>query len=239
MPENGIPLLEHHQILSFEEITNFVKTAVSYGITKIRLTGGEPLIRKNITELVAMLASIPGIKDFGLTTNGIHLEKYAQQLKNAGLHRINISLDTLNPQKFKEITRFGNIDDVFKGIKAAQLAGLLPIKINCVVQNSSSETDAIEVGEFCKKEGLMVRYIKLMNLATGTFSIVEHGEGGHCKLCNRLRLTSDGKLKPCLFDDLEYDIRQFGYEQAIKQALANKPACGSFNSANYFSNIGG
>jgi len=239
MPEEGISLINHHQILSFEEITAFVKVAVDFGINKVRLTGGEPLIRKNIVELVAMIAQIKGIKDFGLTTNGVYLGKYAHQLKDAGLHRINISLDTVNPEKFKTITRLGNIDDVFTGIQAAKQANLYPIKINCVVQNSSSETDAKEVGEFCKKEGLMVRYIKLMNLASGTFSIVEHGEGGHCNTCNRLRLTSNGKLKPCLFNDIEYDIRQLGYIEAIKMALENKPACGTYNSANYFSNIGG
>jgi len=239
MPEEGVPLINHCDILSFEEIINFVKTSVRFGINKLRITGGEPLVRKNIISLISEISKIEGIKDFGLTTNGILLDRYANELKKAGLHRINISLDTVDPEKFKEITRFGNIDDVFKGIEAAKLAGLNPIKINCVVQNSSTEKDALEVAEFCKKNNLQVRFIKLMNLINGTFSIVEHGEGGHCKSCNRLRLTSNGKLKPCLFNDIEYDIRVLGYEESIKLAISSKPECGSYNKTNYFSNIGG
>lgn len=239
MPEEGVKLLPHCDILTYEEIAVFVKTAVRFGVNKIRITGGEPLVRKDILKLVEMIANVPGITDFGITTNGIHLAKYAKALKEAGLHRINVSLDTINPEKFREITRFGNLEDVINGIFAAKEVGLTPVKINCVVKNSSSEKDALEVTEFCRKHGLIIRYIKLMSLKKGIFSIVEHGEGGNCKICNRLRLTANGKLKPCLFDNLEYDIRELGAEEAIRQAVNNKPRCGGINTTNYFSNIGG
>lgn len=239
MPEEGVPLLKHQDILSFEEINEIVKVAVRFGIDKIRLTGGEPLIRKGILDLVKLIADNDGVKDFGMTTNAIFLEKFAMDLKSAGLHRINISMDTLNPDKFKKITRGGDIEAVFKGIEAAKKAGLSPIKINCVVQNSSSEQDAKEVKEFCEKNGLQIRFIKLMNLEKGTFSIVEHGEGGNCASCNRLRLTANGMIKPCLFSELEYNIRDLGIEKTFELAVGNKPKCGTTNTTNQFSNIGG
>lgn len=239
MPDEGVKLIPHKNILSFEEITEFVKVAVSYGINKIRLTGGEPLVRKDIVKLVAMIAEIEGIKDFGMSTNGIYLWQYAEELKKAGLQRVNISLDTVNPEKFREITRYGNIEDVFKSINKAKEVGLTPVKINCVVKNSKNEKDAIEVSDFCQKNGLMLRFIKLMSLRHGIFSVVENGEGGNCKICNRLRLTADGKLRPCLFDNIEYDIRQLGATEALRLAVENKPACGNRNTTNYFSNIGG
>jgi cyclic pyranopterin phosphate synthase len=239
MPEEGVQLLKHQAILTFEELIQIVKKAVDLGIDKIRLTGGEPLVRRGIIDLVEGISQIPGIKDFGMTTNGIFLEKYAEKLKSAGLHRINISLDTLNADKFLKITRGGDIRAVFKGIEAARKAALFPIKINCVVQNSSSEKDAKEVDAFCKNNGLQIRFIKLMNLEQGNFSIVEHGEGGNCSSCNRLRLTANGMLKPCLFSDIEYNIRELGIEKAFEQAVKHKPACGSSNRTNHFSNIGG
>lgn len=239
MPEEGVKLLDHKDILSFEEITKIIKIAVNKGIDKIRLTGGEPLVRHGIIDLVSMISKIKGIKDFGMTTNGIYLHEYAQKLKDAGLQRINISLDTLDPVQYKNITRGGNIDDVLKGIEAAKKAKLTPIKINCVVRNSSGDENAKQVNNFCIENDLQVRFIRLMNLKNGTFSIVEHGDGGNCAICNRLRLTADGKIKPCLFNDLEYDIRKIGIEKAIELAVKNKPKSGTNNKVNQFSNIGG
>lgn len=239
MPEEGIALLSHKEILSFDEIYSVVKVAVGYGIDKIRLTGGEPLVRRGIVDLVKMLKSIEGIKDLAMTTNGVLLDQFANDLKYAGLDRVNISLDTINPKKFQKITRNGDITQVFKGIEAAKNVGLNPIKINCVVMKSSNEDDAIEVAEYCKKNDLQVRFIHMMNLETGEFSIVEGGEGGDCERCNRLRLTSNGMIKPCLFDNNEYSVRELGAENAIKMALAEKPICGSFNKSSKFYNIGG
>lgn len=239
MPAEGVPLMKHEDILNFDEIVEFARVAVQNGIYKIRITGGEPLVRKNITELIARIAKIPGLKDFGMTTNGVYLVKYAQQLAEAGLHRVNISLDTLNPEKFKQITRIGNLQDVLAGIEAAKKAGLNPIKINCVIQKNENEPDAVKVAEYCKQNNLQIRYIREMDLEKGYFWQVKGGEGGACNTCNRLRLTSDGKIRPCLFSDIEYDIKNLGYEKAIKLAAENKPERGTINNKNKFNNIGG
>lgn len=239
MPEQGIKLLPHESILSFDEITEVAKVAVGLGVDKVRLTGGEPLVRKGIVDLVKMLSEIDGIKDLSMTSNGILLKKYAKSLKDAGLNRINISLDTMDPEIFKLQTRGGNIRYVLEGIEAAKEFGLTPVKINCVVWNSSEEKDAKEVAEFAKEKGLQVRFIHQMNLQTGEFSVVEGGEGGNCARCNRLRLTSDGKIKPCLFSDLAYDVREMGAENAILTAVGKKPRAGSHSKSSEFYNIGG
>jgi len=239
MPEKGITLLQHQDILSFEEIVHVVRKAVSLGIEKVRLTGGEPLVRKGIVQLVKMISDIPGIKDFGMTTNGILLEKFALDLFDAGLHRLNISLDTTDPVKFRELTRGGDISFVLRGIEAAKKAGFNPIKLNCVIVNSSSDANALEVAGYANKNDLEVRYIHYMSLSEGRFSIVEGGSGGDCPKCSRLRLTADGKLKPCLFSNLEYNIREIGIEGAFNQAVRCKPKSGSVNSNNLFHNIGG
>ena len=239
MPSEGIQLLKHTDILTFDEITSFCKVAVSHGITKVRLTGGEPLVRKGISALVRMLADLNGISDLSMTTNGILLREHADELKSAGLHRVNISLDTVNPDKFREISRGGEIKMVFEGINAALDAGLTPVKINCVVRKSDDEPDAREVAEFCSKKGLEIRYIRQMDLVRGHFSTVIGGTGGDCAHCNRLRITANGILKPCLFSDLEFDIRKLGAEQAFMKAIELKPDCGSVNSKSAFYNIGG
>ncbi|MGD0754544.1 MAG: radical SAM protein [Bacteroidales bacterium] len=239
MPEEGIKLLRHKDILTFSEITEFTLIAVKNGVTKVRITGGEPLVRKGIIQLVGMISDIDGITDLSMTTNGILLGDYAKGLKDAGLQRVNISLDTIDPGKFKTITRTGNIHDVFYGIEAAKLAGLYPVKINCVVKNSKEEEEAKEVARFCLNNDLEIRYIRQMDLVRGHFSVVDGGSGGDCSLCNRLRLTSNGKLKPCLFSNMEFDIRELGFEKAIELAAELKPECGSKNETGEFYNIGG
>lgn len=239
MPAEGVELMPHNDILSFEEIVEFTKKAVNDGVDKVRITGGEPLVRNDIIELIKKIGEIDGIKDFGMTTNGVFLPKYAKQLKAAGLMRVNISLDTMDPKRYTEITRLGKIDDVFAGIDAAKEAGLFPIKINCVIKKSSQEPDAIAVAEYCKANGLEIRYIHEMNLETGDFSVVEGGDGGDCKNCNRLRLTAKGDLMPCLFSDLSYNIRELGTAKAIDESLKNKPKSGTSNHSSQFNNIGG
>jgi len=239
MPEEGIKLMPHGDVLSFEEIIQVVQEAVNLGIDKIRLTGGEPLVRRGIVELVQKLTTISQLKDISMTTNGILLGEMALSLKNAGLHRINISLDTINPEKYREITRGGSIEKVLKGIQAAKEAGLKPVKINCVVFRSSDETDALEVREFCARNDLEVRFIRQMDLETGDFSIVEGGKGGNCKECNRLRLTANGMVKPCLFDEYEFSVRELGAKQALMNAINCKPLNGCINRTGSFYAIGG
>ncbi len=239
MPSCGIQALPHEAILRFEEILDVVRFAVAHGVRKVRITGGEPLVRKDIVNLVALLSKVSEIQDLAMTTNAVLLEKFAKQLADAGLHRVNISLDSIEPETYKEITRGGDIQAVFRGIDAAKDAGLGPVKINCVVKESSSEPHAQKVKAWAMENGLQVRFIHEMDLAKGQFSTVEGGEGGHCAQCNRMRLTANGDLKPCLFTDLKYNIRAMGIEAAYMAAVANKPACGSINHHNAFSNIGG
>jgi cyclic pyranopterin phosphate synthase len=239
MPEEGIQLLRHSDILTFDEITSFTRVAVENGVNKVRITGGEPLVRRGITALVRMISDIGGITDLSMTTNGILLKEFANELKAAGLHRVNISLDTIDPVKFAAITREGNVNDVFEGIDAAQKAGLLPVKINCVIKDSKDETEAKAVTAFCEKNGLEIRYIRQMDLVRGHFSTVEGGTGGDCSACNRLRLTANGMLKPCLFDNIEFDVRKLGFEEAFNKAVELKPACGTVNNTGAFYNIGG
>ncbi len=239
MPEHGIQLMSQDEVISFEEIIDFIKVGVGFGINKIRLTGGEPLVRKGIVDLVRMIRNIPGIRDLGMTTNGILLTRYAMELKEAGLDRVNISLDSMDEGNFKYITRVGKLDQVLAGIKTAKDIGLTPVKINCVIINDSNEPDALAVKQFGLENGVRVRFIKEMDLETGVFSAVEGGKGGKCKLCNRLRLTANGFLKPCLFSELGYSIRDLGYEDAFRRAISNKPEKGSLNNINSFYNIGG
>lgn len=231
--------MDHTDILTYEEINEIVRIAAGLGIDKIRITGGEPLVRKGIVDLVKMIASIPGITDLSMTTNGTLLDQFAEPLAKAGLKRVNISLDTMDTDQYKKITRVGDIRDVMQGIRAAMDAGLSPVKVNCVIKKSPDEPDARHVAEFCKEHDLEVRFIKEMNLKNGLFSKVIGGEGGNCKACNRLRLTANGKIKPCLFSDIEYDVRELGIEQAIYRAVGIKPASGTENRVNSFSNIGG
>lgn len=239
MPEEGVEWISHKQILSFEEIVDVVQVAVGLGVEKIRLTGGEPLVRRGIVDLVKMIAETKGVKDLAMTTNGQQLEKYASDLASAGLKRVNVSLDTINAEKYSQLTRGGDITKVFNGLKAASDAGLTPIKINCVVTDQTTEQDKLELKTFCKGNNYKLRFIRQMSLEDGSFYPVEGGEGGVCKICNRIRLTAQGDIKPCLFSDYGYNVREYGAENAIKMAVKMKPATGEKNLVNQFYNIGG
>lgn len=239
MPEEGVKLIPHDEILSFEEIVEVCKTAVDLGVNKIRLTGGEPLVRKGIVDLVGSIAKIEGVKDLNMTTNGILLEQYAQQLKNAGLMRVNISLDTLDPDEYTRITRGGDIKAVIKGIVATQKAGLEPIKLNAVVFDKDDDSMKLALKDFAKKMDVQIRFISQMNLETGSFSIVDGGTGGDCAICNRIRLTANGFIKPCLFSDDEYSVRELGAKEAILKAVQFKPEKGVTCTHRNFYNIGG
>ncbi|MCP4621514.1 MAG: radical SAM protein, partial [Bradyrhizobium sp.] len=175
MPEAGVKLLGHEDILSFEEIAEVVGAAAGMGIRHVRLTGGEPLARRGIVGLVAMVARIDGIDDLSMTTNATRLTEFAGPLAAAGLHRINISLDTLDPKRFAELTRGGDMADVLAGIDAADAGGLTPIKLNCVVGELTTSSDAEAVQAFGRRRGFEVRLIRHMRFATGDFTVVEGG----------------------------------------------------------------
>jgi len=238
MPAEGIELMPRERILKFTEIAEITRIAVGMGVTKVRITGGEPLVRRRIVELVGMIARIDGVEDFGMTSNAIALPLFAKPLFDAGLQRLNISLDTVDPQRFRELTRCGELADAIAGIDAAIEAGFDPIKLNCVIEASSGEPDARGVAAFGAERGLPVRFIRKMNLATGEFWEVEGGDGGKCSICSRLRLSSDGKLFPCLFSDLSYDMREMGIERAIHAALEDKPQSGQ-RATREFNTLGG
>ena len=239
MPAEGVPLKKHDEILSFDEIEKIVKVGTKLGISKIRLTGGEPLVRKDLPKLIQMIANIKAINDISLTTNGVLLPHMANQLKAAGLNRINVSLDTLNAEKFKQITRIGDLEDVLNGIDMALKADLRPVKINFVRIPGENEEDEEVVKAFCKEKKLQLRFIRQMNLKTGVFYPVEGGAGGVCKICNRLRLTADGYLVPCLHSDLRFSVRELGIEEAFLRASHFKPEKGVGTESHEFSNIGG
>jgi cyclic pyranopterin phosphate synthase len=238
MPEEGVPLIRHEDVLRFEEIVEVARTAVELGITKVRVTGGEPLVRRGIVTLISMLGQVRGIADFAMTTNGIRLAEFAQPLVEAGLHRVNVSLDAIDPERYAAITRGGDVRAVLAGIAAAKEAGLTPIKVNCVIQRTPEEPDARDVAAYASEEGLEVRFIRRMNLAVGDFSVVLGGTGGDCPRCNRLRLSCDGRVRPCLFNDLGFSVREFGAREAILRAVDHKPACGK-TSEGLFHSIGG
>jgi GTP 3',8-cyclase len=281
MPAEGVPTkFAHSAILSYEEIVRVVRAAADMGISKIRLTGGEPLVRLGVVELVEMIAGVPGIDDISMTTNAILLTRYARELKRAGLHRVNVSLDTLRPDRFQQISRLGRLEDVLSGIDAASHAGLLPIKLNCVVMRGVNDDEIVDFARLTLTQPWHVRFIEVMPLGTmaglakmehmpisevrqrieqdlGTLSPTDRGSWANgparyhrlegaigtvgfisavsehfCFQCNRLRLTADGKLRPCLLSDQEIDLREAlrrgadseALQALLRTAIERKPA---------------
>jgi cyclic pyranopterin phosphate synthase len=287
MPAEGINLLSHSDILTYEEITTIVRLAAELGINKLRLTGGEPLVRARLPELVAMLANIDTIDDISLTTNGVLLRNYVAELKQSGLKRVNVSLDSLNQDKFERITRHRGLNDVLQGIEAAKSYGLNPVKINMVVMRGINDDEILDFAKLTVTEGWNVRFIELMPFVTdnppeghstgwkansqsqfmpadeikerldslgelkpclpikgngpakylrfpqasGTIGFITPVSQHFCFNCNRLRLTAEGKLRPCLLSDQEIDLRQplrsgasaENLKQVITEAIQTKP----------------
>ena len=296
MPSGGIKLMSHDDILTYEEIYTIARAAAELGISKIRITGGEPLVRIRLPELIQMLAGIGTIDDISLTTNGILLGSYAAELKQSGLRRVNISLDTLKPDKFKRIT-CGDYDlsDVLRGIDTAQSVGLNPVKLNMVVMAGINDDELLDFGAKTIGDGWHVRFIEFMPViggdtirfvpvsdmrkrleqlgklepylpdvgngpakyfrfphARGTIGFITPVSEHFCICCNRLRLTADGKLCPCLLSDDEIDLKQplrsgislSGLKQLIEETVARKPkhhhlAEGYVPGDRSFSQVGG
>jgi len=289
--------MSHNDILSYEEIHTVVKAAAELGINKVRLTGGEPLVRAGLPELVRLLAGIYSIDDISLTTNGTLLAEYATELKEAGLHRVNVSLDTLKPDRFEQITRCGNLEDTLAGIEAARAAGLNPVKINVVAMGGINDDELVDFAAKTVSDGWHVRFIEHMPVngddsgliklvsvkemrqrietlgklepwkvdvgngpakyfrlpdATGTIGFITPVTEHFCYQCNRLRLTADGKLRPCLLSEDEIDLREPLRQGAsaeelknlIEKATASKPqghrlAEGARKKGRPFSQVGG
>jgi len=238
-PVENFSYIPHEEIVSFEEICQVVRAAVELGVDKVRVTGGEPLVRKDINVLVNLLSRIEGIRDLSMTTNGLLLKRFAGRLKRGGLHRVNISLDTMDPKRYSKITGGGDLRRVLLGIEAARSAGLAPIRLNCVVRESSDEPDARAVAEFARQNGYEARFIRQMNMATGEFWVVDGGSGGDCSRCNRLRVSANGMVHPCLFSNLTFSIREHGPKGALLKAVDAKPRSGASNDSYGFLNMGG
>ncbi len=238
-PPGGIRLLPRAGILSFEEIEEVVREAASLGVRKVRLTGGEPLVRKGIEDLVRRIAAIEGVEDLGLTTNGILLAPKAEALARAGLMRVNVSLDTLDPERYAWITRGGDLHRVLEGIDAAVAAGRAPVELSCVVERCPGGPGARSVARFAAAKGLQVRFIEKMDAAAGRFSVVRGGAGGDCPRCDRLRLTADGRIRPCLFSDLAFGVRELGAREALLRAVGEKPRAGGVCAPGRMQRIGG
>ena len=279
MPEEGVCKKSHEEMMTQEEIITAVKVASKLGVTKIRLTGGEPLVKKDIVQLVSRIKEINGIEEICITTNATLLPQYVNDLKKAGLDRINISLDTLKPEKFKYITRVGELKDTLAGIDAALNVGFKKIKINSVLIGGFNDDEIVDLANLTLKQATDVRFIELMPMYdSGDFgekafipsSIViekikeayngkfpddeiikevEHIKGGvaktyringaiadvglisavsnhFCSECNRIRLTADGKLKPCLHSNQEILIKgldESAMEEKFREAILSKP----------------
>ena len=226
VPPEGIMSFRRGSLLSSKEIVALARRAVGFGIDKVRLTGGEPLVRWGIVRLVGMVSEIPGLRDLAMTSNGILLSGFARDLRRAGLGRLNISLDTLDPKRFRDLSGGRNLRKVLAGIDAAVAAGFDSIKLNCVVESSPDETDAQQVAAFGRERGIEVRFIRRMDFQQGRFWPVYGGDGGPCHRCNRLRVACDGRVFPCLFDDQSFSIRRYGIDGALRLAVAHKPATG-------------
>ena len=226
MPSEGIKLKRHEDILRYEEIEEIVRVAVKLGFYKFRLTGGEPLVRRGIIDLVWKLAQIEGVKTLAMTTNGLLLSDYAKPLKDAGLNRLNISVDSLKPERYQLITRGGDLNQAIAGIKAAKDAQFEKIKLNVVIVDGFNEDEKDDFKKFAKENEMKVRFVKKMDLKSGDYYGVEGGDGGNCSICNRIRLTADGKLRSCLFSDYEVCVREVGIEQAFYDVINSKPIKG-------------
>jgi cyclic pyranopterin phosphate synthase len=257
MPPEGVPWQPHASIMRYEEIAEVERVMAGQGLREVRLTGGEPLVRPGLPDLVRLVAAVPGIDDLALTTNGILLETLAAPLAQAGLRRINVSLDTLQADRFARVSRGGHLDRVWHGLEAAEAQGLSPIKLNMVVLRGFNDDEIESMARLTLTRPWQVRFIELMPTqnqipwgsefpsldqayislheirarleplgleavadkvgrgparefrlrgALGTIGFISPLGESFCGQCNRLRLTADGKLRPCLFSDIEVPL---------------------------------
>jgi len=288
MPEEGVAKLRHEDILKVEEIGEIVSAAAGLGISKIRITGGEPLVRRGIIDICRLVSSVPGISEVCMTTNGTLLPRYANELREAGVKRLNFSLDSLDPDKYRAITRGGELSDVLRGLDSARDAGFENIKINSVLMGGVNDDSIRALAQLSRSPGTHVRFIELMTIGRNADSVkgryltcdavlaavpelIESGADGvarlyslpgaggtvglisalsmrFCQNCNRIRVTSDGKLKPCLHSPEEIPLRGLRgskLSDTIREAVWSKPlshtldACSCSQSARDMNAIGG
>jgi len=238
MPAEGVPHREHGEFLSLERIAEVVRVGVGLGITKVRLTGGEPLVKRGIVELVRLLRGISGLEHLGMTTNGVLLARLAEPLRRAGLDSLNVSLDTLDPERYREITRVGDIRRVLEGIEAARRAGF-PIKLNMVVLDDTG-SEAIEaMRRFCAERGLSLQLINHYALGEEKLDTYRFDRPPACGACNKIRLLADGTLKPCLHSNREFPLDPEDIEGSLRRTVAAKPERGGACTNRPMVGIGG
>jgi GTP 3',8-cyclase len=263
--DGAMPFMPHDEVLRYEEIIRFVRIAAGLGVSKVRITGGEPLVRKGIPFLLSEISAINGITDVALTTNGVYLGRMVQDLKGAGLRRVNISLDSLKKERFAYITGVDAFDEVLTSVEKALDAGLDPIKINTVIIRGFNDDEVLDFARFAVTWGVEVRFIEFMPFGESTlwdrsrivysselediirsvhamepapnryrgparvFTIDGRGKVGFispvsthiCGECNRIRLTSEGMVRPCLFSDTEYDVKRLLRGTASDKEIAD------------------
>jgi len=268
MPEEGVCRRSHHEMMNEDEVVTAVEVAASLGIHKIRLTGGEPLVKKNIVSICRRVAAVEGIREVCLTTNGILLPQLGRQLREAGVNRLNLSLDTLDPRKYAYITRIGHLEQFEAGLQAALEAGFDKVKINAVLIGGFNDDEIEALANLTVEYPVDMRFIELMPIqdhdefgesayvpysrvleklpdalpvpkdggvaklyrlpgAQGNIGLISPISAHFCGECNRLRLTADGKLKPCLHSADEYSIKgldKAAMKAVFEQAIWNKPA---------------
>ena len=272
MPADGVPRCRHEDLLSFEELVEVVRAATTLGVTKVRITGGEPLARRGVVELCRMVAAVPGVEELDMTTNATMLAPVAKELRSAGVTRLNVSLDTLDPERYRAITRTGTLADALAGIEAAREAGFgagmdSPLKINCVLMGGVNVDEVPRLVDMARRDPVEVRFIELMpmgecalwprerfvsaDVVLDACPELEHiGSGGvaelyagpgfvgrvgliravshrFCSGCDRIRVTADGRVKPCLHSAAEVSVRGLHgseLEQALARAIRMKPA---------------
>ena len=267
MPAEGVCLKEHKQMLTEDEMITAVEAAASLGIRKLRITGGEPLVKRNIVSICRRAALVPGIEEVCLTTNGIYLPKLAEPLKAAGVKRINLSLDTLDPEKYAYITRTGTLEDFRAGFHAALDAGFEKVKLNAVLIGGFNDDEIPLLAELTRQYPVDMRFIEMMPMydsgdfkdasfvpntrvlealpgaepvahdggvaklyrlpgGQGNIGLISPLNAHFCGTCNRIRLTADGKIKPCLHAPDEYSLKGLdfdGMKKVLEEAIWNKP----------------
>ena len=268
MPEEGVCRRQHHEMMNEDEVVTAVQVAASLGIHKIRLTGGEPLVKKNIVSICRRVAEVEGLREVCLTTNGLLLPQLAKELREAGVKRLNLSLDTLDPEKYAYITRIGKLEQFRAGLEAALDAGFDKVKINAVLIGGFNDDEIEALAGLTMEYPVDMRFIELMPIqdhdefgesayvpysrvleklpqavpvekdggvaklyrlpgAKGNIGLISPISAHFCGECNRIRLTADGKLKPCLHSAEEYSIKgldQNGMMAVFQEAIWNKPA---------------
>jgi cyclic pyranopterin phosphate synthase len=238
LPEEGVPLRRHEDYLSFEQLAEVVRVGVRLGLTKVRLTGGEPLVKRGIVELVRTLRAVGGLRLLAMTTNGTLLAPCAFALRRAGLDSLNISLDTLRPERYREITRRGEIAQVLEGVEAALQAGF-PVKINMVVLEDTERREIEEMRRYCAERGMRLQLINHFVLGTRKTDDYRFDRPPSCKSCNRIRLLADGQLKPCLHSDEEIRLDLNDIEGSLRRTIALKPRQGGVTRRRSMMEIGG